>query len=216
MDSCIKDNGVKIGYDLDDVIVDFFPTFLEFYNPRYGASYSFKDMISFWIWEIGIGKDKEEAIKIVNEFHESEYFERIPLIRRAKEGISEIFKLTGRTPLIVTSRPIGFREKTNKSLARHFSDTDFSFQVHYSGDFHNGNGCSKAIFCRENGLNYFVEDCFDYSKTCRRIGTRTFLLRKPWNERNWVYLIENPLMAENLNLIPVEGWEEIVEQVKRR
>jgi hypothetical protein len=209
-----KIEGVKIGYDLDDVIVDFFSSFLEFYNKKYGASYALKDVTSFWIWEVGIGKNKDEAIRFVDEFHESEYYDKIPLVRGARDGISEIFRLTQEKPLIVTSRALNSRVKTNKSLERHFSDAEFSFQIHYSGDFHSGNGCAKAVVCRESNLDYFVEDCFDYAKTCGRVGTRTFLLRKPWNERNWDYLFENQEISDSLNLVPVGSWQEIVDKIK--
>ena len=48
---------MKIGIDLDDVIVNFFPSFLEFYNRQYEKNFDIKNMSSYHIWEVGIGKN---------------------------------------------------------------------------------------------------------------------------------------------------------------
>ena len=194
---------MKIGIDLDDVIADFFPGFLDFYNKKYKKNFSIKDMASYWIWKIGIGKNKQEAIRLVDEFHDSSEFDSLPLVSGARESIFELSQMPDSRLYIITSRPLEYRLKTNKFIDKHFQD--ISLTIYYSGDFHNGINQSeytKAKLCKRLQLDYFVEDCLDYAEACAEKSSKVFLLDKPWNQ------------GSNKKVERVYNWQEILEKIK--
>ena len=196
-------NKMKIGFDLDDVVADFFPAFLRFYNQRHNQNYSLKDIISYWIWEVGIGKDKEEAIALVDEFHDSECYDDSPPVKGAREGLEELKQLHP-VLYIVTSRPLRFREKTDRFIGNHFSEIPLT--MCYSNDFHDGSGYSKADIGKNLGLDLFVEDCLKYGVALAKAGIPTLLLDRPWNQNG------QPLG----NITRVYNWEEIVREIKQK
>lgn len=170
---------MKIGLDLDDVIVDFMNTFVSFYNIRYDPSFKYKDLTSFYLWEVGVGKNKEEAVKIVDEFHNSEYFNNMPFIPGAKRGIARLND--GNKLHIITSRPLRFMRKTEDFLKKHFSKE--GFELYFSSGLHK-QGETKAEICKRLGLDLFLEDCLDYAKGCREKNIPVLLFDKPWNQNS--------------------------------
>ena len=58
---------MKIGIDLDDVVVDTLPSFVAFHNQRYGTTLRREDVTSYYIWEVGFGKTRQEAVKLFDE-----------------------------------------------------------------------------------------------------------------------------------------------------
>ena len=93
---------MKIGIDLDDVVLDFFPSFFDFYNRRYGVNFKISDVTSYNIWEIGIGRTKEEAVSFIDEFYESDDYDGIPFVEGSREGLDELGR--DNELLIITSR----------------------------------------------------------------------------------------------------------------
>jgi uncharacterized HAD superfamily protein len=189
---------MKIGIDLDDVIVDFFPSFINFYNKKYGKNFKFEDIKSFYMWEIGIGKDKQEIIKLVDEFYDSNDFDNMPLISDVKFAFNNF---SNDKLFIITSRPVRFKEKTDYFLKKHFPS--ISFEIIYSNGLQI-RGENKAEICRRLGLNYFIEDNFHYVNEFDFNRIKVFLINKPWN-KDFV----------NSNLIRVDNWKEILEKINQ-
>jgi uncharacterized HAD superfamily protein len=189
----------KIGIDLDDVIIDFVPNFLKFYNQKYRKNINFEDVKSYNFWEVGIGKNRDEVIKIVGEFFDSEEFNLISLVDGAKKAIN---KLSLNYQLYtVTSRSTNHKEKTEKYIQKHFSK--ISIKIIYSGDFYKEQGKTKSGLCDELDLNYIIEDNLKYALECSEKLIGVFLFDKPWNQGNI-----------NGNITRVKSWEEILELVK--
>nr|AQS32483.1 hypothetical protein [uncultured archaeon]AQS32552.1 hypothetical protein [uncultured archaeon]AQS33077.1 hypothetical protein [uncultured archaeon] len=210
---------LKIGLDYDDVIPDTIPSFVNFHNQRYGTRLRFEDIKSYWLWELGIGKDKPEAMRLFQEYYASPEFDEMPLVPGAQQGVLELASLSDGCLEIVTSRPLMFRVKTIGLLRTRFPATPST--VHHSNDFHDGEGASfsKATICQELGLDYFVEDCLAYAETIAQRRVNVLLLRKPWNERDWSRL--RKLNGDNQNqnnpqnhITPVESWQELLEHIK--
>lgn len=78
---------MKIGIDVDDVTVEFMPRLLDFYNSRYGRNLRFEDIVSFRLWDVGIGKTKAEAIKIVYDFYGSEFYGEMDFVKGARGAL---------------------------------------------------------------------------------------------------------------------------------
>ena len=188
----------KIGFDLDDVVADFFPSFLDFYNRKYGVNFEMSDMISYDIWEIGIGRTREEAVEFIDEFYESERYDRIPFVEGAGEGLDELGR--DNELLIITSRLTRYKPKTDRVIKDNFNGRIGLF---YTEDFYGGNSKSKADVCDDLGVNYYVEDCYRYALSCADRGIETLLLKKPWNEN----------CKGHENIIRVNDWSEILKEI---
>lgn len=188
---------MKIGIDLDDVVVDFFPSFLNFYNAEYEKNFRFEDINNYHIWEVGIGENKEEAIALVDEFYDSSWFEKIPVVEGAEKGVEELLRLDKKLK-IITSRPLRFREKTNNFFKRYFSDLKLG--IYYSSGLHQQGG-TKADICKREGIDIFIEDCLKYAEECAENGVRVLLLDKPWNQEG------------NGKVERVYNWDEILEKI---
>lgn len=190
---------MKLGFDLDDVVVNTIPSIVNFYNNRYGGCYMPKDIVSFNLWEVGIGRDREEAIQIVDEFFGLDDSEEMPLIEGSVESLHKLHS-EGNKINIVTSRPLRFRVKTNRFLNRHLRK--IPYEIFYSGDFHKQEQ-TKAEICSRIGIDLMVEDCLQYALKFRDI--KVCLLDKPWNQ-------DGDLPE---NLVRVYNWNEILKEIEK-
>ncbi len=195
---------MKIGIDLDDVVLDFFPSFLDFYNKRYGVSFEMSDMTSYDIWEVGIGRTREESVGFIDEFYDSDDYDKIPFVEGAREGLEELGR--DNELLIITSRLTRYKPKTKKVVRDNFGGRVGLF---FTEDFYRRSGNSKADVCGEFGVCCHVEDCYRYALSCADRGIRTLLLKKPWNERYW-----KSLKHQGGLLVPVKNWKDIMDRLK--
>jgi len=171
---------MKIGCDLDDVLLDTMRKYLEFYYYKFGKRVNLQDVRFYNHWENKIiGGTREDAIKNFDDFYSSKFFDGIELM----EGVFEMVEnLRGWNELfIITSRPLRFREKTDKFLQEYFPGV---FKIFYSDDFHKQHNMGKREICVREGINVFIEDNLDYAISCSEEGVNVFLLDKPWNQSN--------------------------------
>jgi 5'(3')-deoxyribonucleotidase len=167
---------MKIACDLDDVIFDFVPGFCEFYKEHSGRSFSKKDFYSYDFWEI-IGGTREEAIRLVDEFYDSEYFDVMETVRGAKEGFTIIKE--NYDGLIITARPRRFKPKTKASLNDIFHRGDL--KSYYSkGEY--DEAVSKGDICLREKVSLLIEDNIPHVLDCERKGVSVLLLDNPWNK----------------------------------
>lgn len=190
---------MKIGIDLDDVLIETFSPFLKFYNKKFNTKYALNDITSYFIWEIGLFETKEDAIKEVTGFQNSEEVGKVTL----NEGVLEALRILSQKNklLIVTSRHEELKDKTNEVVGNYFKE--FNFSVIYSGDLHGGKK-SKAEICLENNCEIMIEDNSETALNCAERGIKTILFNKPWNKN----------CEEHKNIIRVNNWGEILEKIK--
>ena len=194
MENKEKDKNL-IGIDLDEVVADFVMTFIDFYKDTYGRRILFEKIKTYNFWEHGLDKNREEAIRLVDEFYNSRYFNKIPLIDGVGQAIDKL-SLEKRI-YIVTSRPKRFKDKTEAFINNHFFGKEI--RVVYSSDFHKENGSTKAEICTNLGIRDFIEDNLEYARECAERGVRVFLYDKPWNMRKL-----------DRRIIRVKSWKEIL------
>jgi len=186
---------MKIGIDLDDVLADFVPSFLNFYNAKYGKKIRIEEIHSFDLWKCGIGKTREEASFFIKQFYESADFDSISLIKGAGEAVDYLSENNDLS--IITSRNPEAREKTEKFLQRYFP----KIPVFYSGGNYSS-GKTKAEICSETGREIFIEDCLNYAVECSKLVGRVLLFDRPWNQEN-----------VDVNILRVKNWGEILEKL---
>ncbi len=80
--------------------------------------------------------------------------------------------------IIITSRPISWKEKTEKWIGKHLSK--INAKGIYSGDFHS-QGKTKAEICEELKIVLMIEDNKNYALECAKRGIQVILFDKPWN-----------------------------------
>ncbi len=189
---------MKIGIDLDEVTFDFLGYFLNYYNKRFGESKKPSDIKTYKFWENGIGKDREDSVSIVNDFFRSPEAYSMPLLKAAGEVIFELSRLHDVS--FITARPIWTRAQTQEQLKRALGREQ---DLHYSGDFHKGQGKSKLEICSDLGAKVMVDDSMDFLLECAKSGVVGLLYTQPWNRE--VVLNGNPKRVNDW----YEVWREI-------
>lgn len=188
---------MKIGIDIDDVIVNFMEGFLEHSNLKNNTFFRVDDIKNYHLWEAGLHDSKEESIKEVAEFQNSENFDKLNLIEDVKEileKISEIYDI-----YFITSRPKDLKDKTENFLRKNFPKNNF--KIVYSGEIHGGK--SKAEICNDFEIPIMIEDNVVYALDCARNGIKVFLLEKPWNKNH----------EGHSNIVKINNLKEVLEKI---
>ncbi len=119
-------------------------------------------------------------MKIVDESHDSPEFDSILPIEGSVESIRGM--LENKDELyIITARPIGYKNKTEKWIKRCLNTSDI--EINYSGDFHIGQAAKKAEICKEKSIQLILEDSPQTSLECVNNGVNALLFDRPWNKQ---------------------------------
>jgi uncharacterized HAD superfamily protein len=185
---------LKIGIDLDDVVFEFVRHVVNKFNEKYKKNISFEDVHTYFfpdVFEIDIHETKMFIKDLITpEFHLS-----LELCDFAREIILELSKEN--EIYFITSRV--FQEGTRESLEKHFSD----FKLHFSSNpWVNTQGDSKSIICKENKIDFMIEDDIKHALDCAGTGISVFLIDKPWNQN-----------FEHENVVRVKDWKEIRDKI---
>jgi 5'(3')-deoxyribonucleotidase len=169
---------MKIGIDLDEVLVDFLPAFIEYHNAVYGTSLGREDFFSYRYWEI-IGGTREEAIQKVHDFHQTSYFKNLKPIIGAQEALGLLRR--GNDLFIITSRQNSITEITRQWIGRYFPDifSDVCLTNSYS---RSGDSKTKKEYCDLLGIDFLIDDQLDYALECLAPKRKVLLLDCPWNK----------------------------------
>jgi uncharacterized protein len=190
---------MKIGIDIDEVVVEFNKGFLEFYNKKSDKNFQFEEIIDFG-FNKALDLDGNIIRELVKEFNSSEDLDRLELVDGSKEIL---FLLSKKHDIIfITSRHPSIKERTIHFLNNHFSN--FNFNVVFSnGLWKETNSLSKADFCLKDEVFLIIEDNPDFALDCANKGVKVLLLEKPWNKE----------YEEHQNIIKVKDWNEILENI---
>ncbi len=197
---------MKLGFDLDDVVLDTFSSFLDYHNQRYGTNFRLDNLTSYRIWEVGIGKNREEAIGFMDEFFNE--VSDIPFIEDAEERIKIL--ISEHEVYFISSRLKNNRENAYRIIKRNFPES--LERLSFTNDFSGGDGKSKAEVCEQRSICCYVEDHYGYLLPFQERGIKSLLFRRPWNEVEWQRLRNS---NENGLIIPVENWNEILQEIRR-
>jgi uncharacterized HAD superfamily protein len=188
-----------IAIDLDEVLTDFTSNFIEFHNKKYGTSLKRKDFVNYRYWDI-LGITKEEAIRRVYEFYETDSFQNMPPLTGSKEALISLKKK--HKLIIITSRPDDIVKITEKWVDKFFPET-FS-KLYFTNHLpKNGIPRKKEDVCSKLGVDILIEDVLEFAVGCASEKTKVLLLTCPWNEK---YKLLKGIYR-------VKSWKEIVEKV---
>lgn len=187
---------LRIGVDVDDVVLTFVDTFLEDCE-RLSPPVRMINGMKGYISE-GFGLNRKEFREIHTKFAPSDYHDNMPII----EGFAEIFPiLNSRYSLfLVTSRSPLRKQRTLNCLQRQVPD--FKLPIYFSEEFYEGN-ITKEELCEKLEIGTHIDDNTDYPLSCLEKGVRVLLFNQPGNQN---YPVEE-------RVVRVAGWKDVLKQL---
>ena len=177
---------MRIGVDCDEVLLKLIESYLEFNREKYGICLRREQVVSYHIWGV-LDVSKQEADRRMDEFFESEFFERVSPVEDAQYSVSFLSKENNL--LVITSRPLKIKNQTARSLKKFFGDV-------FSGIYHTDEYSKfrrrpdsikktrKVEVCKDRRVDVLIEDSLKNSIDCAEEGIveRVLLLDAPWNQ----------------------------------
>jgi DNA polymerase II large subunit len=189
---------MRIGIDIDDVLIDLNSPLIDFHNKEYGTNIKRSDFETFNLWETW-GGTREEAIKKIEKFSESDHFK---LIKPTEEVISLIDFFSKKNELfVITSRHNKSIDFTRNWIEKFFPNK-FK-KIFFTNHFGDGETTSKDEICIENKIDLFIEDNMDWAKVVAEKGIHVLLFDAPWNQN-----------FKHKNMERVFNWEEVAGIIK--
>ena len=186
---------MRIGIDLDEVIMDTLSQVIKYYNRRYKTSFTLSDFHSYNWWETW-GCTKDKAIRTWLDFNNSDVSRKIKPIERAISSINFLAKTN--EIIIITSRQNKVKEQTQKWLNKHFKSPP---RLILTNDIYIATE-SKSKICKDLGIKLMIEDHPKYAAECAKSGIKTILFDKPWNKS-----------VSHKEIVKVKNWPEALEVI---
>jgi uncharacterized protein len=168
-----------IGVDLDDVLLDFNTTLCTYHNLQYGTTLT-RDQISSYSLELAMNVTREEMMKRVLEFYETDHhFNGLPI----PGSVESIGILSKKFPLyIVSAKPDYLKERSLIWIEQHYPTCfkEVLFTNQFAGDASRKK--TKSEVCKELGINIFIDDSLKHAEDISKSGVKVYLLNAPWNQ----------------------------------
>jgi uncharacterized HAD superfamily protein len=169
---------MKIGFDLDDVLLDFNTALISYAQRVHNMRYKRENIISYdyrVVWKCS----EEKAKKIIFGFYKSPEHKTAKPIQGARLGIETLKK--NNELFVISSKPEHLRQTTMEWLNKHFPKMFVA--VYLTNHFHgNGKKQTKGGLCGKLGIETFVEDAPEHAKNVAEIGIPVILFNTPWNQ----------------------------------
>lgn len=191
---------MKIGIDLDDVLMDFFGPFCAYINKHKGTTYDRNSVTDFYI-EKAWGWPKEESYDAFRDYYASpEHEAATPVVG----SVGAVRLLSRNHELhIITSKPESLSVQTKVWTDKYFPGmfTGIHFMNHFHGE---GKKRLKAEVCRELGIQVYIDDSLEQVRSVSQLGIPIFMPDAPWNQEQ----VDPPV-------IRVYSWQEICEGIAK-
>ncbi|MBU3904742.1 MAG: hypothetical protein KJ906_01170 [Nanoarchaeota archaeon] len=191
---------MRIGIDVDQVLLDILPPLLEYHNERYGTNSSVSELASrnlAQVWNC----DQKETLKRIHDFYNTKYFNKVVPITGAVKSAQQLAK--NYELYTVTSRTIKHADKTVKQIEKHFPNIFdmILFDNEYNNDTIDIR--KKIEVCQDYNLKILVDD---HAKNLRDIPSNMtgILFDRPWNQK------ETPK-----DVIRAYDWKGVIELIEK-
>ena len=170
---------MRIGVDLDDVLVPFIDPFISFWNSQYDTSFRRDDIHTYDLWKV-CGVSQQKLIEQVYGFYDTSTFQNLSPYPMAQATVKKLYE--NRHDLsIVSARPQALSGHTRKWLAQYFPGNFSSVHLTETYPLHNSSPPQKKIdIFKELAVACVIEDSFP---NAAEAGIRTLLYDQPWNKR---------------------------------
>ena len=192
---------MNIAIDLDEVLVDYVSTFLDYHNLTYKTSFN-KQQMREYAWLRLFNCTRKEAIERAYSFYKTEYFRNLQPIRGSIEAVSILAKNNNLS--IVTSRPSDIEQETLAWLNRYFPQKfpEVCFTNEWSSNY--PSNAKKSDLCKKLEIPVIIEDAPETSMECAESGMRVLLYDCPWNQK-----IQHPKIRR------VKSWPEALREISK-
>ncbi len=195
----VADKSKNIGFDLDDVLLNFSDILRDHMNEKYKKNVQRDEINTFQI-EGHFGISSIEARETIdNFFFHDDHLKAIP-IKGSQEAIERLSKSNNLH--IITAKPDMLEQITKEWLDKHFPN---KFKAVYFANWFikNEKKRNKSEICLETGTDIFIDDSLDTAVDVSSVGIPVLLFDKPWNQK-----VDLPD-----NVTRVYSWEEIEREV---
>ena len=168
---------MKIGVDLDDVLADSLPHYLQAFNRRFGLAIDLPDA-AWRIFDRYPQISRREAHDFFSELIEDGFFASRPLLPGAKEAVESLAE-EGHRLFIVTGRATRDAATTRDWLEQ------VGLLRHFTAVVHNGMkpvGRYKSGAASELQLELFIEDELAVASAVAETAIPVLLFDRPWNQ----------------------------------
>lgn len=192
---------MKIWIDIDEVLSDSIPVFLEYYNMENNTDYKPAEMYTYKFWKV-FWCTKEEAIDSCKRCIKTGFFKDPNPVEWAVEWI-KLLHWQWHELFAITARVEEFYEQTFFWLWKHFPN--YFKWIHFSSNYYESESHEwwKFWICQDLWIDVMVEDSADFAQDISENGIPVLLRNTPWNQTvDWE------------NIIRCSDWNEIVEAVE--
>ena len=185
----------NIGFDLDDVLLNFSDTLRIHYNNRFEKNFEREDMTTFYLEEVW-GISVEEVHKILDDFYyHDDHINSLPI----EGAVEAVKKLAENNDLyIITAKPDSLEQKTLEWVEKYFAGAFKN--IHFANHTDKERKCKKSEICKELKIDIFVDDSLHNAEDVAGVGIPVLLPDTPWNQTDKL----PPLVTR------VYSWEEII------
>jgi uncharacterized protein len=190
-----------IGFDLDDVLLNFQDTMRVYHNETYDTNHTLEEDCKVWnLWERWSCTPEESKQRVFDFYNHQSHYDAKPIVGSV-DGISAL--KNDHTLHIITARPEQIKEKTFEWLDTYFPNV-FEKVIFTNLFYGEGVKRKKSDVCKELGVEVFIEDAFHNAHDVANAGIPVLLLDQPWNQNHTDL---PPLVTR------VHSWPEIVEKL---
>jgi uncharacterized HAD superfamily protein len=192
-------NVLRIGIDVDDVLVESLPEYLRLFRESFGHAVPLERAA----WEIFLQFPHISVARIEAFYAELEarnFLETRPAYPEAVSAIGQL-AARGHHLVVVTGRSAGHAEHTRRLLAAAGILDAFARVIHRDGE---AARVYKPRVAREERLDLLIDDEAHLAVAVAAIPIPVLLMDRPWNQGE---------MPRGVTRVP--GWTEILLQIER-
>ena len=167
---------IRIGIDLDDVLLDFNRALCVFHNKNYKTNLHIEDITQWELWNIWNCSRDEAIQRVLDFYHSPEHRAGLPVFgaQAAIAHLAQRYEL-----FVITSKPDFLEQYTKKWLCTHFGN-NFAGLV-FTNDFSNKKKLKSEI-CNELNISIFIDDAPTHIIDLHTSGKKVFVFDRPWNQ----------------------------------
>jgi uncharacterized HAD superfamily protein len=168
----------RIGFDADDSLIKTMEPLNRFHNAKYGKKLTLEDYKTYYFsqtWEM----PEEQAVRDVQLFYESEFYDQIEVTEGALEAVNYLSKKSYLD--VITFRPGKNIEKyLHATFSKLFLPDSFSNVYHIERG--NNPQIQKWEKCKECNIPILIDDYHEHLILAAGQGIYGILLPAPWNK----------------------------------
>lgn len=188
---------MNIAIDLDDTLVDTMNPLLRFMNKKYHLDLSLHKLKPEKLRE-QIGITREEEVKSIKEYIQSEYVKETKPLEGAIEAVKNLAK---KHKIIVITHRGSNEEKTTRKLLKDYFEDNIKV-IHFGRKDISEQVKKKSEICKENQIELIIEDDHFNAIDCYENGIKVILFDYPWNR-----------LPHPEGIIRVKNWQEALKYI---